>query len=115
MDLVTVTGFRTVAELMHPEIGMDNYEYECWLQYWKENLFGPFANNYQAAQIAGSAAHAFGGGSWSPIKYMVRMLDKEQEPAQITEAEEQSAAFEIMSIFGGIDKAKEWRGNNANN
>lgn len=110
MDLVTVTGYKTVRDLMNPDTGMDNFEWQCWLQYWKENLFGPFANNYMLAQVSGCSAHAFGGGSWSPKKYMAQMLPEQTEPEEITEQQTQAMTFNILAAFAGNEYAAKWKG-----
>lgn len=109
MDLVTVTGYRSVSELMDDDCGMDSFEYNCWLNYWKENLFGPFADNYLSAQIAGHAQHAFGGGSWKVDKLMLKINDSRVQPEEISAAAQEQVAFEMMSVFGGIEKAKKWQ------
>ena len=109
MDLVTATGFRTVAELMDDVSGMDTFEYHCWMQYWKENLFGPFADNYLSAQIAGHAQHAFSGGSWKVDKLMLKIRDPHAPVAEISEEQQQAVAYEVMRVFGGIEKAEQWK------
>jgi hypothetical protein len=115
MDLVTVTGFRTVSELMDDETGMDQFEYMCWQKYWKENLFGPFADNWLLSQVAGHAASAFGGGRWKVDEYMLKIRDPKTEPVQMSEVEQESVAYEVMRVFGGVEKAEQWKRGAQNN
>jgi hypothetical protein len=118
MDLVTVTGNKSVSELFET---MDTFEYNCWFRYWQENMFGPFANNYLHAQSAGSSAHAFGGGKWSVHDYMATAGAKAggEDFAVDTEeamAREQAVTYQVMCEFGGKEKADQWRaGINGNN
>lgn len=118
MDLVTVTGYKSVASLMADDGGMDNFEWQCWMQYWKENLFGPFANNYMTAQQSACALYAFGGGSFEVDKFMLKLRDegKEVESDLIRERKEEEGAYNMMVMFKGKEAADKWRGlKNANN
>ena len=108
MDLVTVTGYKSVAELMCPVYGMDNNEWQNWFQYWTENLFGPFANNYMSAQNAAFSLHAFGGGNINVEKYMAKI--REDEPEAITPQSQQTAAYQMILEFQGKEAADKWRG-----
>jgi len=116
MDLVTVTGYNTVRDLMSDDGGMDNFEWQCWLQYWRENLFGPFAQNYMSAQQSACSLHAFGGGSFDVNKYMVKMRGELDEIEEATPEQEEAAAYQMMIEFKGKEAADEWRGlKNASN
>lgn len=110
MDLVTVTGYKSVAELMSESDGMDSFEYQCWLSYWKENIFGPWSNNYLMAQIANFTAVAFGGGSVDVPRYMAR-VEATKKPEPMSYDDEIMLSYKMMSEFRGKDKADVWLAN----
>lgn len=101
----------TMTEL---DTRVDAFEHAAWLNRWHESRFGSRWTGYYLAQIAGHAAHTFGGGRWYVNDYIVSSISSKDTEA-LSEQEEQSVAYEVMLAFGGEEKANLWRDANANN